>query len=137
MNKYIAEHYIQEIDISAEDEPTLLVGGSESTITKLATELDVVLSINKARYVLTLKGEKEKVEAAVKRVNQFLYGGDGHTVSRIAVSEQALGVVIGKGGSKRTELEKKYDGVSLFIHKSNRIVDMTIRIVTYDSFLHP
>ena len=121
MHAFIEENYIQEIDISAEDEPTLLVGGADSAISKLASELGVELSVNKARYVLTIKGVKEKVDLAVKRVNQFLYGGDGHTVSRIAVTEQALGVVIGKGGSKRSELEKKYDGVSLFIHKSNRI----------------
>jgi len=121
VNDFISKHYIQEIDISAEDEPTLVFGGADSTITKLASELGVELFMNKARYVLTVKGEKAKVKTAVKRLNQFLYGGEGHTVSRISVSEQALGVVIGKGGSKRSELEKKYEGVSLFIHKSNRI----------------
>lgn len=114
-------NYIEEIDVAVEDEPTLLVGGSESPISKLATELDVDLSMNKARYVIIVKGERAKVRVAIKRLDQFLNGGDGHTVSRIAVTEQALGVIIGKGGSKRSELEKKYEGIALFIHKSNRV----------------
>ena len=121
MNTFIKENFIAELDISPEDEPALLVGGSDSAISNLSSELGVSLSIVKARYVLVIKGLKHKVEVAVKRVNQFLYGGDGHTVSRIAITEQSLGVVIGKGGAKRAELEKKYEGISLFIHKSNRI----------------
>jgi transcription antitermination factor NusA-like protein len=121
VNKFIKENYMEELEISAEDEPALFVGGSDSAISKLSSELGVDLSIVKARYVLVIKGLEEKVQMAVKRVKQFLYGGDGHTVSRIAITEQSLGVVIGKGGAKRAELEKKYEGISLFIHKSNRI----------------
>lgn len=121
MTEFIKNNYIEEVQISAEDEPTLLTGRSESQINKLATEFEVELSLNRSRLVVQAKGMKEKVQAAVKRLNQFLHGGDGHTVSRITVTQQALGVVIGKSGSKRAELEKKHEGVNLFIHHSNRI----------------
>ena len=56
------------------------------------------MNVVRSRFVVTVKGKKEKVDAAVKRLNQFLHGGDGYTVSRISVTEQALGVVIGKAG---------------------------------------
>jgi len=121
VRNFIKNNYIEEVQISAEDEPTLLTGGSDSAINKLAKEFGVDLSLNRSKLVVQAKGEKDKVQPAVKRLNQFLHGGDGYTVSRIAVTEQALGVVIGKNGSKRAELEKKHEGVNLFIHRSNRI----------------
>lgn len=58
-------NYIEEIDVAVEDEPTLLVGGSESPISKLATELDVDLSMNKARYVIIVKGERADRKSVV------------------------------------------------------------------------
>lgn len=121
VNEWIAENYIHEVEISAEDEPTLLAGGANSPIQKMQVEYGADLNVIRSRYVVVCKGPKEKVEAAVKRLDQFLHGGDGYTVSRISVTEQALGVVIGKNGSKRAELEKKHGGVNLFIHRSNRI----------------
>jgi len=121
VNEFIAENYLQEVEISAEDEPTLLAGGSDSPIQKFQEEYGAELKVIRSRFVIICKGQKEKVEAAVKRLDQFLHGGDGYTVSRVTVTEQALGVVIGKAGSKRAELEKTHEGVHLFIHKSNRI----------------
>lgn len=121
MNEFIAENYIQEVEISSEDEATLLAGGNESPIQKFQSEYGADMTVVRSRFVVTVKGQKEKVQAAVKRLNQFLHGGDGYTVSRISVTEQALGVVIGKAGAKRAELEKKYEGVHLYIHRSNRI----------------
>jgi KH domain len=98
-----------------------LAGGNESPIQKFQTEYGADMNVVRSRFVVTVKGKKEKVDAAVKRLNQFLHGGDGYTVSRISVTEQALGVVIGKAGAKRAELEKKHQGVHLYIHRSNRI----------------
>ena len=114
-------HFIQQVEISGEDEPTLLIGGNDSPITRMSEQYGVNLSVNRSKMSVAVIGEKEKVEVAVKALHQFLHGGDGFTVSRLSVSEQALGVVIGKNGSKRQELEKAHKGVNLFIHKSNRI----------------
>ena len=121
MNEFIAENYIQEVEIQPEDEPSLFAGGKESPIQQFQSEYGAELNVIRSRFVVLVKGQKEKVEAAVKRLNQFLHGGDGYTVSRMSVTEQALGVVIGKKGAKRGELEKKHAGVNLFIHRSNRI----------------
>jgi rRNA processing protein Krr1/Pno1 len=99
----------------------LLAGGAESPIQKLQDEFGADLNVIRSRYVVVCKGQKDKVKAAVKRLDQFLHGGDGHTVARVTVTEQALGLVIGKNGSKRAELEKNHEGVNLFIHRSNRI----------------
>mmetsp|Transcript_19497 Transcript_19497/g.28900 ORF Transcript_19497/g.28900 Transcript_19497/m.28900 type:complete len:1296 (-) Transcript_19497:52-3939(-) len=118
---YVSENYIQEVEISAEDEPTLLAGGCASPIQKFQDESGAELNVIRSRFVVLAKGSKENVQAAVTKLKQFLHGGDGYAVSRISATEQALGIVIGKSGSKRAELEKKHDGVNLFIHRSNRI----------------
>jgi rRNA processing protein Krr1/Pno1 len=121
VNEFLLENYIQEVEISPDDEPTLLTGGSESPIQKFQSEYGADLQLTRNRFMVVVKGRKENVEAAVKRLNQFLHGGDGYTVSRISVTEQALGVVIGKNGAKRAELEKLHVGVHIYIHRSNRI----------------
>jgi rRNA processing protein Krr1/Pno1 len=109
------------VEIAAEDEPTLYTGGAESPIQKFQETYGAEMNVIRSRFVVVVKGQKPKVEAAVKRLRLFLHGGEGFTVARISVTEQALGVVIGKSGSKRAELEKKHEGVNLFIHRSNRI----------------
>ena len=109
------------MEISPEDEVTLLAGGSDSPIQKFQQEYGADMNVIRARFVVVAKGQKDQVEAAVKRLNQFLHGGDGHTVSRISVTQHALGLVIGKNGSKRAELEKTHEGIHLLIHRSNRI----------------
>jgi len=118
---FITKNYIEDIEISAEDEPTLLAGGSESPIQKFQEEYGAELNVIRDRFVVIAKGPKINVKAAIMRLNQFLHGGDGNSVSRLTVTEQALGIVIGKNGNKRAHLEKKHEGVNLFIHRSNRI----------------
>jgi rRNA processing protein Krr1/Pno1 len=121
VKEFLSENYIQEVEISPDDEPTLLTGGNESPIQKFQSEYGADLQVTRNRFVVVVRGRKDNVEAATTRLNQFLHGGDGYTVSRISVTEQALGVVIGKNGAKRAELEKLHEGVHLYIHRSNRI----------------
>lgn len=110
-----------EVEISPDDEPTLVTGGKDSPIQKFSSEYGAEMNVMRSRLVVVVKGKKDKVEASVVRLNQFLHGGDGYRVSRLAVTESALGVVIGKAGAKRAELEKAHKGVHLYIHRSNRI----------------
>eukprot|EP00542_Grammatophora_oceanica_P019577 CAMPEP_0194038232 /NCGR_PEP_ID=MMETSP0009_2-20130614/10484_1 /TAXON_ID=210454 /ORGANISM="Grammatophora oceanica, Strain CCMP 410" /LENGTH=1201 /DNA_ID=CAMNT_0038680669 /DNA_START=46 /DNA_END=3651 /DNA_ORIENTATION=- len=116
-------NFVHQIEISADDEAPLLAGGQTSALKKFEDELGVSLFLVRNKYVLEVKGERPKVEAAVKRIKQFIHGGDGYTVASIGVSKQAMGVVIGKGGSKRAELEEQFQDVSIFTgSNASRIV---------------
>lgn len=121
VNQFIDDNYMVEVEISPDDEPTLVTGGKDSPIQKFQNQYGAEMNVIRSRFVVTVKGKKDRVEASVKRLNQFLHGGDGYRVSRIAVTESALGVVIGKAGAKRAELEKAHEGVHLYIHRTNRI----------------
>lgn len=123
--EFMSKNYIQEVEYAPENENALLTGGKSCFVNKLAEELNVDLAARRNNHVVVARGEKENVLAAVARLNQFLNGGDGHTVSKLIVSEQAVGAVIGKGGSRRMELEDKYGGVKIFIERDSGVI--TIR----------
>ena len=120
----MANNYIEEIEISPENELALLMGGGDSVVNKMTKEFDVDLNVSRSNHVVTARGEKGNVLAAKKRLNQFLHGGDGHSVIKIIVSEQAVGAVIGKGGSRRVELEEKHNGVKIAIEASSGIITL-------------
>jgi len=124
---FMAHNYIEDIKYSVEDESALLMGGADCVLNKMAQELDVDLSVVRSNHVIVARGEKEKVLVAKKRLNQFLHGGDGHTVSKLLISEQAVGSVVGRGGSRRMELEDKHEGVKIFIERANGNGVITIR----------
>jgi polyribonucleotide nucleotidyltransferase len=117
---YMMNNYTYDIPIVPEDEQVLLAGGGGSSIVKLSKETGVALNLNRERNAVTARGPKDSVLEAIKKVNQFLNGGEGFAVSRLRVSDQTLGVVIGKGGKKREALESKY-GVKVTTSQSNYI----------------
>lgn len=121
----MANNYIEEIEYAPDDEDALLMGGSGCVVNKMAQELGIDLSVMRSTHVIVARGEKDKVLVAKEKLNKFLHGGDGHSVSKLVVSEQAVGAVIGRGGSRRMELEEKHEGVRVFIDRTNGAV--TIR----------
>jgi rRNA processing protein Krr1/Pno1 len=116
---YIAKNYMAELSITDEDRDSLLIGGKGSKISLFAEEFDVKLNIDRAHFVLTVRGTQENVDQAAKKLDQFINGGDGYSVAKLAVNDQVVGVIIGKGGKRRQQLEKKYEGVSITISKSH------------------
>jgi polyribonucleotide nucleotidyltransferase len=122
IEEFVPNNYIEEIKIAQENEIALLMGGADSVVNKMTKEFDVDLNVSWPNHVVTARGKKENVLVAKKRLNQFLHGGDGHSVSKIIVLEQAIGSVIGKGGSWRVELEEKHDEVKIAIEPSSGII---------------
>jgi len=120
----MANNYIEEIPYAPDDENALLMGGSACIVNKMSQEFGVALSVARSDHVVVARGNKETVMAAKQKLNQFLNGGDGHSVSKLVVSEQAVGSVIGKGGSRRMELEDKYEGVKIFIERTNGLITL-------------
>jgi predicted PilT family ATPase len=119
--EFLSNNYFEEVAVTEEDMDALLSGGKQSKIVQLSAELKISLSVDRNRYVIIVRGSDDKVKATVERLIQFLNGGDGHSVAKITVIEQLVGVVIGKGGKTRKELEEKHEGVSINISKSHRI----------------
>ncbi|CAB9511283.1 High density lipoprotein binding protein [Seminavis robusta] len=125
VKKFLTSNYMENIDITDADRDALLSGGQKSKIVTFAKELEVNLSANRETSSIQVKGSMEKVKAAVKKIKAYLYGGEGNTCHKILCAEEALGLVIGKGGQVRKSLEAKYEGVTIYIHRTNDAV--TIR----------
>ena len=121
LQTFLTNNFYEDINVTEEDMEALLSGGKESMIVKLASELNVKLNADRSRHVIVVRGTKPLVKAAMERLNQFLNGGNGHSVARLTVTDQVVGVVIGKGGKTRQGLEQKHEGVSINVSKSYRI----------------
>jgi len=124
VNGYLSKHYTQDIQLSKEDMDSLLSGGKNSMVAKLSGELGVRLNSDRDRSVIEAKGEMEKVKSAYERINRFLHGGEGLVVTKIALDEQLVGVIIGKRGRTKAELEQKFDKVSVVVHRDENSVTL-------------
>ncbi|KAL3941419.1 MAG: hypothetical protein SGBAC_004218 [Bacillariaceae sp.] len=115
---YLAKTFVDELAITGNDVADLLNGGKGSTIVRLSNELHAVLRVDRERKVVTIRGDETAVKDAKIRLDQFLHGGNGHSVARVAVTKTIVGGVIGKGGKNRQQLEHKF-GVTVQISDSN------------------
>jgi polyribonucleotide nucleotidyltransferase len=123
---FLSKNFFGELCVTEEDLSALLTGGKDSKIVELAEEGQVNLSTDRQRQVLIARGEKAKVESTIASVREYLYGGDKILVRKLVLDNNELkGVVIGKGGKTKIELETKYPKVSINIHQSQAAI--TIR----------
>ncbi|KAL7549087.1 hypothetical protein ACHAWF_012360 [Thalassiosira exigua] len=124
LKDYLAKNHIEELDVSSDDEPLLFAGGSDSILHKVEANHDVKATFRKGKSKLQVRGEANNVGAALKDAKQFLNGGDGMAVCKFGVPEEAIPVVIGKGGSNIHALEKEFKGVLVFLPKSNNTISI-------------
>jgi polyribonucleotide nucleotidyltransferase len=97
LKEFMNKNYVLELDIHAEDEILLFSGVEKSLLHTVKSRYDVKALFRKDRGVLQIRGEVDKVEAAKKEVEEFLYGGEGITVIKFKVPEDAIGSIVGKG----------------------------------------
>ncbi len=119
LDQFISNNQFAEIPITDEDRNALLSGGKNSKIAKLSEEMGVNLHVDRATFCLIVRGNIEKVDKATKKIGQFLNGGEGCGVMKFTLSEQVVGVVIGRGGKTRQQLEQKHQGVTINISKAH------------------
>jgi polyribonucleotide nucleotidyltransferase len=124
IQEFLAKNYTHEILLSADDKKAVLAGGKDSMIANLSKELGVKLNSERDGSIILAKGEPDKVKAAVDRVNRFLKGGEGLEVTRIALNEQLLGLVIGRRGKTMTDLEKTHDKISISVDRVENAVTL-------------
>ena len=119
LEEFISNNQFAEVPITEEDRESLLMGGRKSKIVELSEEMGVKMHIDRANFCVIVRGSQEKVDKAVKKLNQFLNGGDGFSVMKFTLNEQVVGIVIGKGGKTRQQLEQKYDGLTINISRAH------------------
>ncbi|GAX24218.1 hypothetical protein FisN_4Lh311 [Fistulifera solaris] len=123
INQYFAQNYSQEIEVTKDDIQALLTGGKNSKIVELAEKAGVKLNTLQDRQIIAVRGEKEKVADAIQSVKSYLYGGEGISLAKISIDKNTIGLVIGKGGKNKQELEQKYK-VSIMIQRNENVLTL-------------
>jgi rRNA processing protein Krr1/Pno1 len=121
LEEFLINNSMDEFAILDEDFDVLLTGGKTSKIMTMSEELNVNLSADRSKSIISIRGPSDKVAQAKKTLALFLHGGDGQSVAKIAVSEQLVGTIIGKGGKTRKDLEAKYSPVSIHVSKTYKV----------------
>jgi len=116
--EYLAKTFIDELTVTGNDIADLLNGGKGSMIVRLSNQLKAVLRADRERKVVIIRGEQDAVKDAKIHLDQFLHGGNGHSVARVAITQSIVGGIIGKGGKNRQQLETKF-GVTVQISDSH------------------
>ena len=122
--EFLETNYLREMSLTQEEIDALLSGGKESKLEKISEEDGVRLSVDRKHSLLFARGAKEKVDEVIKKIDLFLNGGNGRSVARFSITDQVVGVVVGKGGKTRQDLEKKFDGVDIYISKKSHTVSI-------------
>jgi len=113
LQEFIDCNHTDEYEVSPDDQGFLFQGGNDSILRKVETGHDVRASMRKTTNILSVRGRKDNVEAALKEVKAFIEGSDNFAVRKLKVSEGLLGVIIGKGGSNISKLEEDHVGVMI------------------------
>lgn len=121
LDEFISSNYIDKVSVLEEDKEVLMAGGKTGKTMKMFEDMGVALYSERNKNSVSIRGPREKVVEARKKLDQFLNGGDGHSVAKLTVTEQVVGAIIGKGGKTRTDLEAKYSPVSIHISKAFRV----------------
>jgi len=125
VHEFLAQNYAEELCVTPEDIRALLMGGKASKIVELAEQSGANLSTDRDRQVLMARGDKEKVTAALKAIREFLYGSNDVAVSKIELAnDELMGVVIGKGGKHKNELQEKFGATSIIFHRSEAAITL-------------
>jgi rRNA processing protein Krr1/Pno1 len=124
IHAFLAKKFTQEIVLSADEMRAVLSGGKDSMVANLSKEIGVSLNSDRDRSVIVARGEADKVKSAVDRINRFLQGGEGLEMTRIALNEQLIGLIIGKRGKTMTDLQKKHEKVAIIVLRVENAVTL-------------
>ncbi|KAL7520238.1 hypothetical protein ACHAWX_004971 [Stephanocyclus meneghinianus] len=124
LKPFLAKNYIVEIDVHSDDAALLFMGGAKSVLQNVESKHNVKASLRKEKGTLLLRGERDSVHCAKKEIEYFLYGGEGLAVCKFKVPEDAIGIIVGKGGSNLVKLESDFEGVRIHVPKDKNIVSI-------------
>lgn len=121
---FVSSNRKDEVVVGAKDLQTLLAGGKSSKIVEISAEYGVKIHSDRDRCVVEVVGTAEGVTNAVQALNRFLIGGDGFEVAKVSLNEQTLGIVIGKGGRTKADLQKKFENVSIAVDDTTSTITL-------------
>jgi hypothetical protein len=123
LRDFMALNHTIEIKFDADDTKVLI--RKDSIVSKFESETDVKIRILRSNRIIEIRGSEEKAKYVAAEIKNFLYGGNGYVVLRIAVFPTIIAAVIGKHGSKIAKYENEHEGVKIDMSSVNHI--MTIR----------
>jgi len=121
LRDFIAKNYLVEVPYHAEDEEVLAHGDS-SFLNELQTKYGVKVTAAKQRRRAMIRGKQEATMKAEEDLKNFLFGGGGISVSKIVIPGNAIGMIIGKGGSNIAKLRSNHDSVSISIGRLSNCI---------------
>jgi len=122
LRDFVDNNYTVEMAHEAEDTEVLVIGGAKSILNKIQTDHGVKVTSLKHRRMVVIRGTQDSAEKAEQDLKTFLYGGDGIAVSKIVIAGNAIGMVIGKGGSNVAKLRSNHGGISISIGRSSNCI---------------
>ncbi|KAL3783876.1 LOW QUALITY PROTEIN: hypothetical protein HJC23_007981 [Cyclotella cryptica] len=125
---FLAKNYIVEINVHLEDATLFFIGGAKSVLQNLELKHDVKASFGKDKGSLLLQGEYDSVQCTRKKMESFLYGGEGLAVCKFKVPEDAIGIIVGNGGSNLPKLELDFEGARINVPKDKNVYLRTGRL---------
>eukprot|EP00594_Rhizosolenia_setigera_P006043 CAMPEP_0178950558 /NCGR_PEP_ID=MMETSP0789-20121207/6725_1 /TAXON_ID=3005 /ORGANISM="Rhizosolenia setigera, Strain CCMP 1694" /LENGTH=1206 /DNA_ID=CAMNT_0020631309 /DNA_START=76 /DNA_END=3696 /DNA_ORIENTATION=- len=123
LDEFMTQNYTLELDIPSPQQMEIFSSGkSQKFLNSLNKTHSVTCNLRRTRNLIQIRGLEQNVRNALEDLQCFLFGGNGKSVTQLKVPSLALGVVIGKGGSKLKEMEKKFEGIHLDVLRgSNQI----------------
>lgn len=115
VREYVEKNHFEELQMTNDELRALLQGGKNSKLASMQTEHSVAIKSDRERNVVRVRGEAENVMKAVDALNQYLFGGAGFAVEKLELEKEQIGVVIGREGKTKADLEKRYENVSIAV----------------------
>jgi len=122
LRDFVDNNYTVEMTHEAEDTEVLMNGGANSILNKIQTDHGVKVTSLKHRRMVVIRGTQDSAEKAEQDLKMFLYGGNGTAVSKIVIAGNAIGMVIGKGGSNIAKLRSNHGGVTISVGRSSNCI---------------
>lgn len=123
LRDFMALNHTVEIKFDVDD--TKILMRKDSIIATLEKESNVKIRILRSSRILEIRGTEEKAKFAAAEIQNFLRGGNGCVVLKIAVLPTIIGAVIGKNGSNISKYENEHPGVKIDVSSINHV--MTFR----------
>jgi hypothetical protein len=119
LQRYAAEHFIDEIPYESSD--TFVLLRFISNMKDIQENFSVTVTLLRSRSVVQCRGVREHVQLAVQKIKTFLYGDNNFIVEKFVIPRNMVGVIIGSQGCNVNRYEQRFS-VNLEISSNSGLV---------------